>query len=91
MQVNEFMNQDDFENVVALALMKKITPMTAAKMQRDFETAVTLVLRHITPVTAGDIEHNTRLIAPAFEMDDTQVAYAIKNLETRFLPCTEKQ
>ena len=51
------MNQNDFENLLMLVLLKNVTPLTAAEIQRNFETTVTLLLRHITLVTAGDIEN----------------------------------
>jgi len=80
-------NQADFENVVALALLNKITPLTPTEIQHNFETAVTLVLRHITPVTSADIEDNVKLMAPAFGIGSGHIVYAVQKLSTKFLPC----
>ena len=80
------MNQNDFENLIMLALLKDVTPRTAAEIQRNFETAVALLLRHITPITASDIENKVTLVAPAFGMDDAHVEQAIQRLGARFLP-----
>ncbi len=76
------MNQADFENIIALALSKGTAPLSAG----SFETAVTLLLRHITPVTAADIEEKAVLLAPAFEADALCVEQAVCTLEKRFLP-----
>lgn len=81
------MNQADFENVVALALLNKITPLTPTEIQHNFETAVTLVLRRITPVTSADIEDKVKLMAPAFELDSDHIICAVQKLGIKFLPC----
>lgn len=80
------MNQNDFENLIALALLKDLAPLKVAEIQRNFETAVTLLLRHITPVTADDIENKVKLVAPAFGMNDAHVEQAIQKLRAKFLP-----
>ena len=80
------MNLNDFENLVALALLKNLAPPKVAEIQRNFETAVTLLLRHTTPVTTDAIENKAKLVAPAFEMNDTHVEQAIQKLKVRFLP-----
>lgn len=84
------MNQADFENVVALALLNKITPLATTEIQHNFEIAVTLVLRHITPVTSADIENNAKLMAPVFGMDDIHIETAVKRLSAKFLPAMRK-
>ena len=81
------MNQADFENILALALINKAASLPLSKKQWNFETAATLLLRHIRPVTTHDIESKVTLLAPAFEADSISIEKAVWKLATRFLPC----
>ena len=55
-------------------------------LKRNIDTLESSLAFYKKPLTTDAIENKAKLVAPAFEMDDTHVEQAIQKLKVRFLP-----